>query len=215
MKKLITFALVAMLASGCATMDDQDKTRAQGAGIGAVAGALLGAIIGEAVGDDPASGAIIGGMIGAAGGAVYGDHVARKKAEFASQEDFLDACMVSASNVTAQAVAYNAGLQVELDQMDAAIAQNDAAIAAGTSNREELAALKQHGEAKLAEAGKALESIEIEIAAQKQVLEEEKGNPGGERLARLQQQVEALEAEQARLRASAQRLAAINNRMSV
>jgi uncharacterized protein YqgC (DUF456 family) len=215
MKKIITLVLAAALASGCATMDDQDKTRAQGAGIGAVAGALLGAIIGEAVGDDPASGAIIGGMLGAAGGAVYGDHVAKKKAEFASQEDFLDACMASASNATAQAVAYNASLQQELDQMDAVLAQNEAAIAAGNANQEQLAALKQQGEAKLAEAGKALEAVEIEIAAQKQVLEEEKGNPGGERLARLQQQVEALEAEQARLRTSSQRLAAINNRMSV
>ncbi|MFO1529834.1 MAG: glycine zipper domain-containing protein [Kiritimatiellia bacterium] len=215
MKKIISIWLAAALATGCASMNDQDKTRAQGAGFGAVAGALLGALIGQAVNDDPASGAIIGGVIGAAGGAVYGDHVAKKKAEFASQEDFLDACMASASNVTAQAVAYNAGLQQELDQMDATIAQNQAAIAAGTASQTDLAALKQHGEARLAEAGKALEAIEIEIAAQKQVLEEEKGNPGGERLARLQQQVEALEAEHNRLQQSAQRLAAINNRMSV
>ena len=41
-------ALVASLSFGCANMDDPSRTKAEGAGIGA----LLGAVVGYAVGGD-------------------------------------------------------------------------------------------------------------------------------------------------------------------
>ena len=51
MKKIVNVLVVALLVCallpGCATMSDQTRTKAEGAGVGAVLGGLLGYAVGQ------------------------------------------------------------------------------------------------------------------------------------------------------------------------
>jgi outer membrane protein OmpA-like peptidoglycan-associated protein len=81
--KLITLALVASLATGCAQMaprnDDgsTNKTAAYG-GLGALVGAVGGALINS---DNRGKGALIGAAVGGLGGAGYGYYADKQEAE--------------------------------------------------------------------------------------------------------------------------------------
>jgi len=80
MKRILTVALVIVLAiglmAGCASMKKRDK----GALIGAGAGAAIGAVIGKQAGNT-AVGAIIGAAVGGAAGAYIGNYMDKQAEE--------------------------------------------------------------------------------------------------------------------------------------
>ena len=61
--KIIALAAAALIASGCANMNDTQRRTATGAGVGAASGAVLGAV----TGGDAGTGALIGAGVGALG----------------------------------------------------------------------------------------------------------------------------------------------------
>lgn len=83
MKKMLTIALVAAMATGCAQITPKDddgstnKTAAYG-GIGAIVGALGGALVNH---DNRGKGALIGAVAGGAAGAGYGYYADKQEAE--------------------------------------------------------------------------------------------------------------------------------------
>ena len=81
---------MALLATGCANMNESQKGTAKGAGIGAAAGAVLGAMTGGSSG--AAKGAAIGAGVGAIGGYVWTQRMEdqRKKMETATQGTGID-----------------------------------------------------------------------------------------------------------------------------
>lgn len=80
--KLTACALIAALTvTGCANMNDTQKTTATGAGAGAVAGAVLGAVTGPGGWGRAAVGAAIGGLIGGSAGYLWGNHMEKQKQE--------------------------------------------------------------------------------------------------------------------------------------
>lgn len=94
MKKIILIALIAVFAiSGCATMDQQNKTTkgaVYGAGGGAVAGAVVGGIIGrdaKAAAIGAAAGAAIGGLAGAGVGRMMDNQEAEMRQALATSEE--------------------------------------------------------------------------------------------------------------------------------
>src|SRR5215510_1416336 len=101
LKDIMTVLLVVTLLAGCATMSDETRTKTEstavGTGAGAAAGALLGYLLGGKQGALIGAGA--GAALGAGGGYLYGNHVANRKKEYARQEDYLDALIVSAQRV--------------------------------------------------------------------------------------------------------------------
>lgn len=91
--KSVTFVLMLCFVIGCAGMNDSTRTRAEGTGVGAVTGAVVGGVIGQIIGHDQKStliGGLIGGALGAGAGYLAGDYVAKRKAQYASEEDWLD-----------------------------------------------------------------------------------------------------------------------------
>lgn len=91
--KGVSLVLMLCLVIGCAGMKDSTSTRAGGAGVGVATGVLIGGLIGQAVGRDTKStliGAAIGGAVGGGIGYLVGDYVAKRKAQYASEEDWLD-----------------------------------------------------------------------------------------------------------------------------
>lgn len=85
--KLITLALVAAMATGCAQITPKDddgstnKTAAYG-GLGALVGAVGGALINH---DNRGKGALIGAVAGGAAGAGYGYYADKQEAELRKQ----------------------------------------------------------------------------------------------------------------------------------
>lgn len=118
---IISILLIFSLA-GCAT--DQQRTKTQGsafgAGVGAVAGGALGALVGaltgnaENIGRFAAIGAGVGLLAGGVAGYNWGENVARKKAEYANAEDYLDASIADARATTEAAASENAVLRDDI-----------------------------------------------------------------------------------------------------
>lgn len=83
MKKVIialtAIALSPLGPSGCANMDESQRTTATGAMVGAAAGALLGGVTGKS-GKSAATGALLGGAVGAGGGYLWSRHMQEQKA---------------------------------------------------------------------------------------------------------------------------------------
>ncbi|MCR5084970.1 MAG: hypothetical protein K6A65_05650 [Succinivibrionaceae bacterium] len=120
--KATALALAAALAiGGCTNIkDDATRTKTEGAlagtGIGAAIGAGIGALIGG--GRGAAIGAAIGAGIGSISGFFVGKHVADKKAEYASREDWLDACLERSKQMTAESRKINEELRAEVSALD-------------------------------------------------------------------------------------------------
>ncbi len=119
--KFTSLALVlSMLLSSCATTADGRLTQAQGTGGGAALGALLGVALAAATGNADAIGqaAAIGAVTGAAAGFGYGTSVAKKKASYANQEDFLDYAIAQASQDHQKAVQRNNQLAAQVQSLE-------------------------------------------------------------------------------------------------
>jgi len=80
--------------------------------LGAIIGGVVGGVVGYMIaGEDGAViGASVGGAVGGVAGFAYGNHVAGQKAKYASEEDWLDACVAEAQLANLDLTIYNKGL---------------------------------------------------------------------------------------------------------
>lgn len=102
------------VASLCGCANDADRTRAEGAGAGAVGGALLGGLLGHGKAGNVAAGVVGGGVVGG----LYGNYVANQKSAYAAREDQLQASIAHAQQVTQQSRAYNQQLQQQIADLE-------------------------------------------------------------------------------------------------
>lgn len=212
MKKSFCLILTGLLLSaGCAT--DRGNTQATGAGFGAVLGATVGAIIGHQSGN-AAEGAALGAMVGGVAGFTYGDHVADKKEEYASQEDYLDACIAEAGKVYQDTLAYNQNMQQQINGASEQIAALKAQAGSNQQAQQQLANVKKDLQNKQNASNERMAAIQDEIAVQKQVLANESQAGEGQRLNQLQQQIQLLEGQQAELQRQSSQLASLSLRAS-
>ncbi len=198
-------AIPALILSGC-TANDQFNTVAQGTGAGAAVGAGLGALFGSLSGD-AGRGALIGASIGALAGTAFGAHVAGKKAQYASTEAYLNACIASARQVNQDAYAYNQKLSNRI-----AALEREIRIAVGTgdratmrSKRSEVVSLQREAQAKL-------KTVDKEITIQRKVITAE---AGASNVSSLRSEVASLESTRARTNGNIERLAALNNQLDI
>ena len=203
-----TLLLPAFFA-GCT---DSQTTKAQGAGLGAVIGAVGGAALGYAIdgGDGAAAGALIGAGAGAIGGFAYGSHVANKKARYASQEDYLDACIAAAGNMNQQVASYNQSLANDI----AKLKQQNAALASSGAQKSQKLAYKKTVAAKHQEANKNLARVTDEIRIQSTVLQNE-SKASQAKISQLNSQIANLKQQKASLQTMSNQLASIESRIAV
>jgi len=158
-KQLLIASLVGSLLSGCAGMNDQQTTVAQGAGFGA----LLGAVAGQAIGGNTRStliGAAAGGLIGAA----VGSSIAERKAQYASEEDFLVAEIERNEAFIREADAENRQLYAEIDRLDHESRRLAREYRSGKASRDALVQQKSRVEKQLAKAKKVNSLAEKQLA---------------------------------------------------
>ena len=215
MKKLVCLICIAALLTGCASADDGTKTRLGGAGFGAAIGGAAGAIAGQLLGKDTKStliGTAIGAALGGVAGAAYGNHVAAKKAEYASQEQYLNACINSTRQVNNDTSQYNASLRGKIQNLEQEVNRMIAQYNSKKIRRTALKKEKSKVTAMLADANKKLKRAKDEVAIQREVMNREKGKSNAE-LSKLSNEVNNLQRSVSDLEQQNETLASINNRI--
>jgi hypothetical protein len=209
-KALGALALAVLVLTGCATAGDQ--ARAEGTAAGAGIGAAVGAGLGYLIGRDAASagiGAAIGAGIGGAGGYVYADRVARRHEALAGKEQDLDARIAFARGVNQDTEQYNLRLKNEVAELDARTADLQARTKQGTVSQQKLAEEKRMLATKVNDANKQLAVAQDELDGLKKFRAQQQKTSSKA----LDEQISALEANLAQMRASTTRLASLNQRI--
>ena len=184
-----TVALLTMLLllPACA-MDDRNLTRAQGAG----AGAALGAGLGVLIGDDTES-TLLGAAAGGLAGLAIGDAIARKKADYATQEDMIVEERRIVVQETDRVLAENARLKRQLNVLNREIAALEADVERGLVKRGDRRNLQRQAAADLGQARTRLAEVNQEIAVSRSVYQEALGDSGRVELAEWDRRIRELE----------------------
>lgn len=184
-----TAALLTMLSllSACA-MNDQNLTRAQGAG----AGAALGAGLGVLIGDDTES-TLIGAAAGGLAGLAIGDAIARKKADYATEEDMVVEERRIVIQETDRVLAENARLKRQLNVLNREIAALEADVEQGLVKRGDRRDLQRRATADLGQARRRLAEVNQEIAVSRGVYQEALRDSGQVDLADWDRRIKELE----------------------
>lgn len=203
--------LAALLASGCETLPDQNRTQAEGAAVGAVLGGLLGYAIGDS------EGAAIGAALGAGAGYLVGDEIAKRKQQYASAEDFLDGEIQRTAEFNRTARQYNAQLRKDIVALDKESRTLQSRYQSGKASRADLAKKKQQLESKIAKHQQLEATLAKEQDINSAILAEERQNRGANDsyVKRLQKENNELQAQIETLRNDSVQLAAIDDRLSV
>ena len=215
MKKIVNVLVVALLVCallpGCATMSDQTRTKAEGAGVGAVLGGLLGYAVGGG------KGAAIGAAVGAGAGFLVGNEIAKRKQAYASTEDFLDAEIANTQEYNKTAIAYNAQLSKDVAQLEKESTALRAKYDKGQVDKKALAAKSDGLQKKIDDSKKLEDNLAKELEVQTAILEEEKKTrPADDQyVVRLEKEVAALQKNLDKLSDGSTQLAKIDQRLSV
>ncbi|MDQ5908148.1 MAG: hypothetical protein QG599_239 [Pseudomonadota bacterium] len=217
-KKLLIPLVIAVLLPGCATSpdnatNDQQATVAQGAIFGAVLGGLLGA----AVSDNKATGALIGAAAGGLIGAGIGSSIAERKAQYASEEDFLVAEIHRNQEFIREADAQNDQIYADIIRLDRESQRLAGEYRAGRLSGDALTGKKASMEKQLAQARQVNSLVEKQLADAAEVHRESQQKRGPE-----DQYTRQLEANLAQLKATREQasqnvvsLESIYDRMSI
>lgn len=219
MKKLCcVLVMTGLLATGCANIqNDATRTKTEGTLVGAGAGAGLGALIGGLIGGEKGAllGAGIGTAVGTATGYLVGNHIANKKEEYASREEWLDACISQAQQVNAETVAYNQKLKTEIASLDKQSTKLAAEYKRKKATREILLAEKKTVEQRRTEVAANLKRLEEEVDNQKTVLADAREGNNTQEAAIIEREIAKMEKQVAEMKAYNAKLASISARMAV
>lgn len=163
-RSIAAVTAAAFLASCANIKNDQTRTRTEGTLAGSLIGGGLGAIIGHQSGHG-VEGALIGAAAGGLAGLAVGDHVARKKAKYASQEAWLDACIAHAEQVNRNAISYNNSLRNKISGLETRLA-----AAKRSGDKGEIRRVKQAVVALQKETSQQVKTVDSEIKEQGSVL---------------------------------------------
>jgi len=202
-RRIAALSLVTLFCAQCAATDDGRLTQAQGAAIGSAGGALIGAAIGGR------QGALIGAAIGGAGGFAYGSHVANKKAQYKSTEEWLDACIAEAESKRKAAVAYNQRLSNRLAQLQREVNQAKAA-----GDQRQLASLRREISREHNAAKKEAATLSKEAELHRGAIREA-GGAGGSRISSLRTSTTGIETQVSTMNRNIERLAVLQSQTDV
>ena len=174
-KPLLISVLIGSLLPGCASMDDQQTTVAQGAGVGA----LLGAGLGYAITGDR-RGVLAGAAVGGLAGAAVGSTVADRKAQYANQEDFLVAEIQRNEDFIREADAENRQMYAEIEDLDRESRRLAQQYRAGKASRNTLIGQRNRLENQLAKAKKINSLAERQLADAKTVHQDSQRQRGAQ-----------------------------------
>ncbi|AGA34175.1 membrane protein [Thioalkalivibrio nitratireducens DSM 14787] len=210
LNRIVAAGLVATAVAGCAATDEQ-RTRAEGAGVGAVVGGLLGYAI------DRERGALIGAAIGAGAGYAVGNEIAKRKQAYATTEEFLDAEIARVDEFNRTTTAYNARVRQDIVRLEHEAEQLRARYDSGQVQKAGLQAKRNELQQHIATSQELEETLAAEYEIQTVILQEERANRAADDpyIVRLEREVQALQENLEALREGSTQLARIDQRLSV
>ncbi|MGH8545017.1 MAG: YMGG-like glycine zipper-containing protein [Gammaproteobacteria bacterium] len=208
MKRLITVILVAFLAAGCATPNQQAHTEgtAAGAGIGALIGAGLGAAFGG--GRGAAIGAGVGALLGSIAGYSYADNIAKRRSDLAGKENDLDARIAFAHGVNEDTQKYNGQLASEINDSAAKVNTLAAQYKNQQITQQQLVAERQNMSKKVQEAENQLQLANEQLDDLKRFRSQQTGPSDA-----LDIEITRLEGQLAQLKTNTTTLASLSQRI--
>jgi len=213
--KTLALAVTATMAlGGCASnepMDDQTRTKVEGSAIGALVGAAIGAAV------NGRDGTLVGAAIGGGAGYLIGNEIAKRKAKYASEEDFLDGEIQYVAEYNRNAANYNAKLAAEVKRLEKTANSLVARYRQGKADQAALAAQRNKVRKQLKKSRQMLADLEQEYKLNQQVLEEQRKRTGAADpdVKRLEREVAELKRNIEKLQRSTDQLARIDERLSV
>ncbi len=208
---VVAVLCAASLLGGCATMQDQQRTKTEGT----VAGALIGGLLGYAI--DGQRGAAVGALLGAGAGFVVGNEVAKRKQAYATTEEFLDAEIVRVEEFNATTLAYNDRLRREVATLDREAKTLRAQYDRGAVQKASLETSRANLQKRIEQSAKLEETLTQEYEVQTAILKDERQQRPQDdpHLARLEKEVLALQQNLDNLREGSTQLARIDQRLSI
>ena len=204
---------------GCANIqNDSTRTKTEGtlvgAGVGAGVGAALGAIFG---GNTKATlvGAAIGAGVGSLGGFFVGKHIADKKAEYASYEDWLDACISDTHKLNEETRSYNEKLGQDIAALDKESARLAAQYKKNTATRDQLRAELKKVQALQKDADNNIASLQKDVQKRRQASSDAKAHGNAGQAQKLDAEIARLDKQIKEMKAYNKRLANISVRLAV
>lgn len=199
-------------SAASASSDDQTRTRAEGT----VFGALIGGLLGVAIGDS-AKGALIGAAVGAGVGYVVGNEVAKRKAKYASEEDFLDGEIVQVQEFNATAAQYNAQLARKIAALDRESQRLATQYRAGKVKRDRLAEQRAEVQQRMERSQRLEADLRKEHDINVAVVQEQQRARGAAdpQVAALEKEVQQLQTNIDALHRGSTQLAQIDERLSL
>ena len=231
-KKTVTSTLIAVCLSGCLAtegpewpqstatsddstgqtgMEDQTATKVQGTALGALIGGAVGALAGDT------KGAIIGALAGAGLGYYAGNEVAKRKAQYASEEDFLDAEIAQANEMNKEMAAYNSKLREKIFSLEAESKRLAVQYKSGKVSRDTLIAKRSVVQERLKKNQEVEKSLKREHEIKVVILTEQKGqrDANDPYIKSLEREVAELQANVEALHQGSTQLASIDERLSL
>ncbi len=218
---LVALALAASLTfsfGGCANIqDDSTRTKTEGTLVGTGVGAGLGAIFGAIFGDGKGAliGAGIGAGIGALAGFFVGKHVADKKAEYASREDWLDDCIAHSRELNQETKTYNAKLSGDIKELEKSSKTLRAEYKKKKVTAEQMAQTRKAVDEMKAENTENIKKLQEDVAKQKTVLADARKH-GDKKAARdLDKEIKTLNTQINQMKKYNSKLASVSSRLAV
>jgi uncharacterized protein YcfJ len=227
LKTMCLVTVVAFTLSGCATTQggstdveetsqdtgraDRTRTRVEGAAFGA----LLGGLIGGLAGGD-AKGALIGAGAGAAVGFIVGNEIARRKKQYATEEEFLNAEIKTAEEFNMTATEYNHQLRQHIAELDSSTTALMARYQQGVASKSEIEARRAEITTKIEESKQVEENLQKEYDVKVAVYEEQKAKRASDDtyLISLQKEIKQLDENIVALQTGSAELAEINDKLT-
>lgn len=219
MKNLVVILVCCLMLGGCASTSDQTKTKAGGTAFGALVGGALGYALGGK------EGAAIGAVLGGGAGFLVGNEVAKRKAQYASREDFLDAEIVRVAEFNETTRVYNAKLREDIRELTLETDQLRANYDGQKQQKKEMEKKRADVRQRIKNAEELRDNLNQELEVQMAILEEERKvqeqakqqaeGQDKERLANLEKEVEELRMNIAQLQEGTVQLASIDERLSI
>lgn len=218
-RSLAIIVFLSIFLSGCFATgggtqgDDSTRTKAEGAGIGA----LLGAGIGAALGGDAKS-AAIGAAIGGLGGFVLGNEIAKRKQKYKTQEDLIAGESQHIANVLRETRATNKALSSDIKNYRRQVNSLNAKLKQGKTQKARLQTKKAEIDQRYASAQKSLAAVDNELKTAKALHKETQNKAGqgnAKQLERWNSRIRQLKAQKVQLEKNTQQLQAVSNTIAL
>lgn len=221
MMKIVISLALALLVGGCATpaqqgqvnggISDSTMTKAQAAGVGAAVGAIVGALLGDE------EGALIGAAAGAGAGFLVGNEIAKRKQRYATEEEFLDAEILSTAEYNRTASQYNENLKLQIAALDQTAADLRAQYESGLADRDALQMQRSEIAAQIQTTETLVADLQNEHEIKLAIITEQKAKRAADDayIVGLEQEINQLQANIQNLQASSAELARIDEDLNV